>query len=477
MLKTIFEPDEIWQNLEPIHFLLFKKGTMTWDWITGIRSFNYVMIYYIPQYLLLILLKNNYYLYCHLGYKFTNAFISASCDYFTIKLYSLYHYNTDNIIFLTLISHGLWLYSPRSHINSFEMFFAVLIYYIYKKRNFDTKNELKYFKISMVLMTYITYLRPTILFMLGYIYLKNYKLVLKNIHYIITTLGVLIAIDSYIYNEFIIPPLNFFKINMYYRVSELFNEQPFYSYFLFVTVLTGILFPLAIYNFKKEKNKNSTNLKKHKSKLKLESTYQFYKEILIMSTFYFIFYSTQKHKEMRFLLPLIPFINILAGKLLNNKIKIILILQLFFCIYVGHSHQKYSEVISYIRNESREKQLKVFFCVCPYSLPAYSFLCKVDIEIKMLTQNPDIYSKCNPKLYKKFGNNFIINEYDEFLDKNYKNFDFGKFNLIVMYDWIFEKCKDRLSDFKIIKKFKYADIVLEKEKGKIMYILEKIKKE
>ncbi|KAM0688043.1 hypothetical protein COBT_000703 [Conglomerata obtusa] len=477
LLRTIFEPDEIWQNLEPIHYLLFNKGEMTWDWMTGIRSFNYVLIYFIPQYTLYVFLEDSYYKYCHLGYKFMNGFIAALCDYYTIKLYELYHSKTNNIIFITFFSHALWLYSPRSHINSFEMFLAVLIYYLFKKRNFQKKRNVKnnYFVLSVVLMTYISYIRPTVIFLHGHIFLKKLLNVTREFLSIIITFLILFAIDSLIYKDVVLPPFNFYMINVHYKVSTLFSTQPFYTYIIFVTILTGFLLPAAIYNFYLEYKKN-LHLKSYDShqETSIRSVYHLYKEILIMLATYLIFYSTQGHKEMRFILAVVPFINILGAKLVNNKLKLIIFLQFLIGIYIGYTHQRYDEVITYLRNQSMHTSVNVFFFVCPYSMPAYSYLCKDNVNIKYLSQNPDIYSKCQPKLYNRFGNNILKYEYDAFMINGHKNYDFDAHNYVIIYDWIYEKFRNKFNSFTIVKKCKYADFVFEKEKGKIIYILEKL---
>ncbi|KAM0677960.1 hypothetical protein BDAP_001440 [Binucleata daphniae] len=151
-----------------------------------------------------------------------------------------------------------------------------------------------------------------------------------------------------------------------------------------------------------------------------------------------------------------------------------LMIQFVVSIYIGYTHQRFDHVIAYVRNECSKKPVNALFCVCPYSLPGHSYLCKNDFVLTFPTQNPDIYSKVTPYIYKRFGSGFEVSEFDRFVSDGYKSYDFNKHNLIVIYDRLYYKFKKQyLKDFVIVKKCKYADVVLEKEKSKMMYILKK----
>ncbi|TBU10995.1 Alg9-like mannosyltransferase [Hamiltosporidium tvaerminnensis] len=110
--------------------------------------------------------------YGYLVSKIVNGIIAGLADYLIIKLGTIYKADEDTLIYVTALSHGLWLYSPRSHINSFELFMAVLC--LYALETFKTPT------ISLLCLCFIFYLRSSILFLSGVhiffaVFQKNYS--------------------------------------------------------------------------------------------------------------------------------------------------------------------------------------------------------------------------------------------------------------------------------------------------------------
>ncbi|CCW59992.1 unnamed protein product, partial [Phytomonas sp. EM1] len=54
-LRTQESPDEWWQSAEVAYYLVFGKGELTWEWREGIRSVCFPLLYAIPFYLLKII--------------------------------------------------------------------------------------------------------------------------------------------------------------------------------------------------------------------------------------------------------------------------------------------------------------------------------------------------------------------------------------------------------------------------------------
>lgn len=140
-IKTLFEPDETFQYIDPINFLLIKNNNLTWDWICGIRSFVYSTFYFLPS--LLVKYFSQIYakinggdwkdLFIFINYyniKVINGIQSALIDYFTIKIAEIMKINSYKIFLLMLLSPFNWLYNARSHINSFETLCVVLTIFL-----------------------------------------------------------------------------------------------------------------------------------------------------------------------------------------------------------------------------------------------------------------------------------------------------------------------------------------------------------
>jgi len=382
----------------------------------------------------------------------------------------LYHRNIENIFFVTIFSHALWLYSPRSHINSLEMTICVVTMYCYK---IGSK------QISAVLGAWICYLRPTSIFLIGTMYLKDFASMKSLLPVGIITGLALICVDCVFYREFVLPPYNFYNVNIYTKSSDLFGKQPFYLYVIFLTILCGLLLPLAIKSFINELKNVAIYLKLFRNKTKdatVEakiSKYCFYKEIMLSSVLFFMFYSIVPHKEMRFLLPLVPFINILSARMLNNKIRLILLLQLCASIFIGFTHQKYGGTIDYLRNIDYKEETKILYAVCPYSLPAYSYVCHKNATIDCITGEKDIFSKFKPRFYKRFGCDVKVNQYAKFIGGEYKQYDFDKYNYVLLYDWSYKMMHEKLTNFEVVARKRYALVNFETDKGLIIFILKK----
>ncbi|EJW02460.1 hypothetical protein EDEG_03133 [Edhazardia aedis USNM 41457] len=524
LLRTIFEPDEIWQNIEPIPYLFFNEGVLTWDWKTGIRTINAILPYLIPHFIFFKFFPTQYPKCGFYLTKVVSGILSGICDYFVYKLGMSLKINADNLIFSTLFSHGLWLYAARSHINSLEMTsIAVITYYLTKyNRNVYRNGSRLYLLIATIGIAYISYCRPTSVFFIGVLCLENPLCLFLIVPLTVLIYSMLISIDCKIYGEFIIPPWNFAKLNLFYGMSDLFGKQPWYCYFIFITILCGILPILIIYNdirlfFRRNKNKKdkvkfgpkSSGIRKPEKRITyVDKTSEVERTrinwVKMAMLVYFTAYMFIGHKEMRFLVPLIPFINMYSSKHLTPFLKRVLAISLFVSFFIGLTHQNYINTLDFLhkkiqeqklvhqelRNKSKskifsrkkednsekleDKKIRVLYCVCPYSLPAQSYFFDKNVIIDHIFAEPDIFSKKKDiKFYKKFGTNILVNEFGKFIDKGFLDYEFDKYDFILCYDWIYDRIKNRLDMFKNIRAEKYCNLCLEAEKGKIIYILKK----
>ena len=93
------------------------------------------------------------------------------------------------------------------------------------------------------------------------------------------------------------------KVNIVQSLSEYFGTDPFWWYFIvFSPAIFTVLYPSVVLA-------NFTHLKTKWNKG--ESPYLTYYNV-----FYFAVFSAIPHKELRFLIPIVPFAFLMAGELL-----------------------------------------------------------------------------------------------------------------------------------------------------------------
>eukprot|EP00866_Antonospora_locustae_P002056 jgi/Antlo1/2056/642 len=462
LIRTVFEPDEIFQNIEPIPFFFGRRYTPTWDWMLGIRSINFVLLYLVPS-SLAYALENMWIAYA--APKVVNGLLSAMTDYFAIKTAALH--NVDAFI-ITLLSHGLWLYSPRSHINSFEMLVGIASFYFLEKFRREISVEKKKMPGSLRMFAYIvlygSFIRPSacLLTLLPFVKLlmkhRIYRYLKRLVPELLLFLCLLVINDSLYYKEFVLVPFNFIKVNVFSGVSNLFGSQPLFSHVFFAAVLLGITLPVAFRHGRHFPG-------------------------ISASVFLFaVFYSLLSHKEMRFILPIVPFCNIIAAKS-THKFLFVYLISMIFSVYVCLYYQNIGSSISLLQSEIEDldkrnrhcKDIRIFYCLWPYLMPKYPFLPNRRVYIRDLGENPDIFSKIpKPKIYKRFEKfPLIVNEHSAFIADLSKNIlNFVDYDFILMHRSYYEETIDIISrHFDVVKRQQYFPMPLKSHVCAFIYVL------
>ncbi|OAG33424.1 phosphatidylinositol glycan, class B [Nematocida sp. ERTm5] len=467
LIKTHYEPDEYFQSVEVAMNTILNKTTFTWEWFFGIRSFVFVCLYILPLLVLrwvtifyssfinthtnttvshdLLFMKYSPYII-----KLIGAIISTISDYSTIISYKLLYNIQDipyEIVITTIFNIGLWLYSTRSHINSVES--ALTIYIIHRLLSISTCKDKSTKIIShllTVLLSIITvYIRPTSIINIICIWIysvykeilsfnkawfikekniKNFNILKYMILYIthsriisviniiscIISILLCILIDSLFYKELVCSVYEFYRVNIIYKVSHVFGTLPFMYVIMFLCVLMGAYTGMLIISI----FSNNINY------LSVE---------VISPLLYIIIHGVIAHKEMRFLIPVLPYVNIIIARelkklwcsdkkitesLKNQNFSItqkgsILIKKLLFSKYVfignliigiiiGLDHQNISKPIDYLRNEcfqrlsSKDTPIFILNTFTPYMLPLSTYLGHKRVITRSLDNNPNILS-------------------------------------------------------------------------------------
>lgn len=370
IVQTMFDPDETWQSLEVAHSKVFDVGYVTWEWKAKIRSFAHPFIFYFLYSLLNVLKLNADFIVW--GPKVLQAAISALNDYYLFKWASKsYSLKVAQTVLLLSISSWFNFYfmSRTCNIcrincldsNTLETTLSTIAFYYYPwKGVFVYKNLTK----CLIFAALACITRPTSGIIWVFLctrllwrkpgYRKSILLLIGKVA--IFAVGLIMCIDYLFYGEWILTPWNFFSANLISGVSEFYGTHPFHWYFSqgFPTILLTYL-PWAVLGLENE----------------------VYGSLLVWNT---VILSFIKHKEFRFLGPMLPIGLLSAGKkLASSKISrnlwsFIICSQLALAFYLSVFHQRgVVDVTHYIRKECAAGRVSsVFFLMPCHSTPFYS---------------------------------------------------------------------------------------------------------
>ena len=123
-----------------------------------------------------------------------------------------------------------------------------------------------------------------------------------------------VVVDSYYYGEFpVITSLNFMRVNLSEGLSKYYGSFPFHFYIFgviplfFTAALPAVIF--GYYSYIRDKLMISKD----------QIPY-----VAILCLFYILIFSLIAHKEVRFMLPIIPFSALMAGYALKNLAKVVI---------------------------------------------------------------------------------------------------------------------------------------------------------
>ena len=123
-----------------------------------------------------------------------------------------------------------------------------------------------------------------------------------------------VAIDSYFYGDFpVITSLNFMRVNLAEGLSKYYGSFPFHFYiFGVIPLFFTAAFPAVVFGY----------YAYLRDKLTISRDQVPY--MAILSLFYLFIFSLIAHKEVRFMLPIIPFSALMAGYALKKWAKTVI---------------------------------------------------------------------------------------------------------------------------------------------------------
>lgn len=410
IVQTSHVPDEYWQSLEVAHKLSFGYGYLTWEWRVGIRSYLYPFFISI-FYSLLKVLNIDYPSAIIYGPRILQALLSAYADY------SFYAWTGSKLALLCLSINWYWYYcATRTLINSFETCLTIIALSKYPWNSHSNKSNA-----FLWLVGFLTFARPTSVViwlpLCSYHIFKKKSSIIQYIAIGIFCLIISTTIDSICDGNFILSPLEFFKVNVLNRVSEQYGKMHGLWYlFSGLPVLLGLnycLLPLSIFRI----IKNYRNYKK--SSL-----------LAITIVWSLIIYSLIAHKEFRFILPLLPMLiyiiheTIFQERISETKKKFFVIVLIISNVlpgfYFSVLHQTGPlKIMTHLRHDLESLKIQdvdILFLTTCHTTPYYSHLHN-NISMRFLTCEPNLN---NSKDYLDEVDKFRMNPMN-WLEINYLN--------------------------------------------------------
>lgn len=300
-------------------------------------------------------------------------------------------------MFLIGIAH-FWFYTgTRTLINTFEASLTTIAFSYYPWHYEETN--------FLYIVGLLCYIRPTAIIPwipLCYFHLENsnfskFELILKR--YIPIGLGfgaIALYADYWLYGDLVITPWNFFKVNVLEGIGGFYGSHPWYWYFVvgFPVVLGITLLPFiaSIWSVWKKEHMPTLSIRR---------------KLLASITYTLFILSLLSHKEVRFLLPILPMALYLAAEYLsrvttkmNNYVAWFLAITLLIgnaipIWYLGFVHQRgtldvmpqLAKIAKDYRDESGNRASITFLMPC-HSTPYYSHIHQ-NITMKFLTCEPN----------------------------------------------------------------------------------------
>lgn len=371
--KTFFQPDEYWQSLEPAHEIAFGYGYLTWEWREGLRSAAHPMFFAFFYWIATTVFGVTSPDALVWVPSIVQATIAALGDYyFCILAQRTYPGNKKVFWYSAMITGGSafnFFCSTRTFSNSMEMVLTTIAL-TYWPWSGNTLNWSTFTK-SLVVASISCVFRPTnalIWGFLGLVLIKRspYRAKIAGLSLIVVllTFAANFGIDFMYFGRPVLPIVKFLQFNLFQSLAHFYGSMPWHYYLSqgLPILLIGFL-PFTLVDLAKPKASISSGL----------------------ITFIVLVYSLLRHKEFRFLYPILPVLHLrtlnsflnppaMIQKYATKTILISLcILNITVATFFNTVHQRgVIDVMKYLRN-NKEVSSVGFLMPC-HSTPWQSHL-------------------------------------------------------------------------------------------------------
>ncbi|XP_076765794.1 phosphatidylinositol glycan anchor biosynthesis class B [Xylocopa sonorina] len=438
VVQTAHAPDEYWQSLEVAHRLAFGYGYLSWEWTAKIRNYIYPFLISVMYQILALISLDRVTILTTLP-RILQAIFSAYGEY------KFYNWSKNKWMLYSLCINWYWYYcATRTLVNTIETVCTMIALSIFPWRDGNVRT-IKY----LWIVGFLCMIRPTaaIIWLPLCLYhlctsLQN-KLILIYKYSMICGICCLssILLDSYYYGTFVISPWEFFRVNVLYKIGDLYGTQHLLWYmFCGLPILLGyyyIVLLLCIWQ-----------ILKHPSRFHHQAV------MLITIAWTLSIYSLLSHKEFRFLLPLLPMcIYICTSCTLPLNVKhvktarkiivgLLIVTNVLPVLYFSLIHQRGSlDVMNILHKEivNSDNTSSILFLTPCHATPLYSHL-HVNVPTRILTCEPNFTNDTN---YVDEADVFFSNPM-QWLDRNY---DINESVTIPKYVVLFDNIVQKVSRF------------------------------
>ncbi|KAI4724151.1 hypothetical protein E4T49_08121 [Aureobasidium sp. EXF-10728] len=432
LVRTVFQPDEYFQSLEPAWDIAFGPSSgawITWEWRERLRSSLHPFLF-AAAYRVTALIADSLHLELPTRAelllttpKLLQACFAATTDYFVWKVaaraYGKGSRASSAALFLSVVSPWQWFCSTRTLSNSLETTLTTIALWLWPLRN-DPKqpgSNATSLRMALALAAVATVLRPTnaIIWIVMAVYTAApgkdinltralWTLAVECREAVISGVSIVaisLASDRLYYGGWTFPPLRFIYFNVVQSLAVFYgrNRPDYYLTEGLPLILTTTL-PFAAWGCWSAFTNNT----------RYDSDCQKVIRPLAISTFVFVtVMSLIAHKEVRFIYPLLPGLLALAAGpfsqffspllLPRTAVKKVLLfvfvaVNMTLAFYISQVHQRgVIDVLHHLRHQHELNGFSnttVMFMMPCHSTPWRSYLIHPGIDARALTCEPPL---------------------------------------------------------------------------------------
>lgn len=450
-IRTSFVPDEYWQSLEVAYHYVYGLSYITWEWQVGLRSFAYPGIFALLYKAMHVLGINNIQLHVFLP-RLLQACLSAVGDWYFYRFARKYFgdFVAGTAMYSLMMSWFWWYCATRTILQTAESAMLCIGLYHYP---FDHTTTSRSVLIYQVIAVTVSAIRPTAAVVWVPMALWHIKkemrirniipVIFRYVYVSAVILAFLALIDRLYYGTWVFVQWNFLHFNVITNQGVIFGRNPWYYYFIEgipVVIGTQLIFFLhGLFVYQRSKRSNA---------------------ILTCCIGLFLLnifvYSCIGHKEIKFIIHLIPIAALFCGislsqmspKLRKYSLVFLAITNIPAGMYFGLIHQGGTlSIMAKLHDSVSVKCDKgcggdVLFLVPCYSTPLQSHL-HLNITVRMLTCPPNLvhiddYIDETDLFYQDPKNWLQYNV----LTRNDNELTFVPPHHIVIFDVLYEKLKN-----------------------------------
>ncbi|KAF9956225.1 hypothetical protein BGZ65_002897 [Modicella reniformis] len=333
LVKTYFSPDEHWQALEVAHWITFGYGYLTWEWTVALRSVLHPALFAGLYKALAVLGIDDGWLFIYAP-RLLQSLFAAIADFYAYQFADRLFENqliANWTLFLSVTSWWNFFCSTRTLANSTEAALTIVALYYWPFSSVPPSSPSSpasspspsspsepahsgksscqgHRTISLGIAFLTCVFRPTAAIMwifMGVVLLIQYCMdsdrgsILTTLISVFimsgsTILGTAILDSTLLYNEWVLTPINFLRVNVLQGISLFYGSSPWHWYLSQgLPLLFGIYLPFVL--------SGAWHALKSDTALNARMKHQ----VLYLSLWMLVVYSSLQHKEWRFLYPIL----------------------------------------------------------------------------------------------------------------------------------------------------------------------------